>query len=136
MNKELDDETKLRIGKNIFFSFTRRPKKNSVWITIGQFSWNILSSYVCLNKSFFVTDIEWNKSGNNFPLKIHHPFSVSVYLFCTSIYWFHTLPISSRAHRNTSGAIYGLVPDMLQANPSLGSLVAMLKSVRCAWPVK
>ena len=46
----------------------------------------------------------------------------------------HHLPNSSNAHIKTSGAIYGFVPDMLQARPSLASLVAILKSVKCAWP--
>lgn len=51
----------------------------------------------------------------------------------TYFYTFN-LPISSKAHIKTSGAIYGFVPDILQASPSGGNLVAILKSVKCACP--
>ena len=70
---------------------------------------------------------------------------VALYIYiymcvCVCVFFYPSplanLPISSKAHINTSGAMYGLVPDMLQASPSGGSRVAMLKSVRCACPVR
>lgn len=42
----------------------------------------------------------------------------------------------STAQSNTSGAIYGFVPDIDVANLPSSITVAILKSVMCAWPVK